>query len=752
MNWQNQTIKYSEFAKRLETPIRTDETYAEYLALSKSEQNKLKDVGGFVGGELRGGRRKSCNVVSRDLITLDFDNIKAYGSNDIVEKVIALSCAAVIYSTRKHSEVTPRLRVVIPTDRPMMVDEYEPVSRMIASKIELNAADPTTFEASRLMYWPSCSKDSLFVYANFKKEFLRVDSVLSEYEDWRDVSQWPIIPGQNARIKKSLVKQANPTEKSGIVGAFCKVYDIRTAIDKFIPQAYTESADGRLTYLEGSTVGGAVLYQNDTFLYSHHATDPCSGTLVNAWDLIRLHRFGELDSEAAPNTPSVSLPSYVAMRELARDDEAVMELIAKEQQAKAGEFFTALDQQGAAPQVEESFEWRKMLSTDKKGKIEKTIANIVTVLSFDSNYKNKIFIDEFANRGMVQGPMPWDSSDEVRLWSDYDDAQLTLRLEKEFNLTGKDKIENAIKVVGHNNRRNAVKDFLTSLKWDGVNRIDTLLSDYLGAKQNVYTAAVMRKSLSAAVGRAISNKGLKFDNMVVFTGRQGIGKSTFLSKLGKDWFSDSLYNFEGKEAAELIQGTLINEVGELSALNKSETEAVKQFLSKTHDIYREAYGRRTNKYPRRCVFYGSTNSDSFLKDPTGNRRFWPVSVGVVPTKKSVFKDLDYEVDQIWAEAYMLYVLGEPLYLEGEALKIAEEQQNIYRDTDPWEYEIASYLDRTIPKNWYSLGVNEQRGYMHGTFACKNDVELVERDVVCIKDIWQVCFNGDARSCGESGGR
>ena len=163
-----------------------------------------------------------------------------------------------------------------------------------------------------------------------------------------------------------------------------------------------------------------------------------------------------------------------------------------------------------------------------------------------------------------------------------------------YGITGREKLDNALLIVSSQNRINDVKEYLKSLKWDGQNRLDTLLSVYLGAEDNGYTRAVMRKSLCAAVARAVTG-GVKYDYMPIFTGPQGIGKSTFLRILGKDWFSDSLTSFEGKEAAELIQGTWINEVGELTAMTKQETNAVKQFLSKTDDIYRAAYGRRTNK-------------------------------------------------------------------------------------------------------------------------------------------------------------
>ena len=754
-NWQRQEINYSDFIKKLETPVRSSETLEEYLKLPKSKQDDLKDVGGFVGGALKGARRKSHNVESRDLITLDFDNIVTGETENVIKKVMILGCGYVIYSTRKHADYKPRLRIILPLSRSVSADEYEPIARYMAKQIGIHMADPTTFEPERLMYWPSCSSDSNYVFKYEDKPLLSADGVLGKYDNWRDVNSWPQVPGVDVEHRRDITKQQDPTTKPGIIGAFCRTYDIYSAMDEFIPKAYDHTDDdNRFTYMQGSTTGGAIIYEDGKFLFSHHATDPCSGQLVNAWDLVRLHKFGDLDEEAAEGTPVATLPSTIAMKDLARNDGKVVELLNRERQEESKSYFDVIEgnttetNSGPSEEVEGSEladrEWRKHLTVDGKGNYEKTMANITLILENDQKFKGKIFLDEFANRGMVQLPLPWEKGDETRMWTDVDDAQLALRLEKEYGITGRDKIENALKVVAFNNRRNAVKEYITSLDWDGQERIGTLLHDYLGAEQNIYTKEIMKKSLSAAIARAFSSKGVKYDTMIVFSGPQGIGKSTFLSKLGREWFSDSLYSFEGKEAAELIQGTLINEVGELSALTKSETETVKQFLSKTHDIYREAYGKRTNKYPRRCIFFGSTNSESFLKDATGSRRFWPVRVGEIPPTKNIFKDLDGEIDQIWAEAYICFLLGEELILSDEAQAIAEEMQELYTDTDPKEGAVIEFLNKKIPKNWYDLEPREQRAFIAGSFKASEDLELVEREKVCIAEIWQVCFGGELK--------
>ena len=569
MHWPKSEITWSEFAEKLKTPVRGAETLEQYLALPKSQQDELKDVGGFVGGTFEGDRRKAAGVVGRDLITLDLDNIPAGQTDDILRRVDGLGCAAAVYSTRKHSGYAPRLRVIIPIDRTGSADEYEPAARKLASLIGIEFCDPTTFEASRLMYWPSCSSNSQYVAEIYDKPFCSLDGVLGMYGDWHDISQWPQVPGSEAIERRRLAKQEDPTTKRGIIGAFCRSYTITQAMEKFIPGMYEETAvPGRYTYTGGSTVGGAVIYDGDLFLYSHHATDPCSGLLVNAFDLVRLHMFGDKDGEVKEGTPVSKYPSFMMMSRMAQDDPKVSELLSKERYEQAKEAFKTPEQKEPGPDYDLS--WLSKLTKDGNGRYEKTINNAVLVLENDPLLKGRIVTDEFASCGMVLGRVPWDQRDEKRRWTDVDDAGYYRYVEVFYGLTGREKLDHALMIVSAQNRINDVKHYLEDLQWDGIRRLDTLLSDYLGAEDTPYTRAVMRKSLCAAVGRAVVG-GIKYDYMPIFTGPQGIGKSTFLAILGKKWFSDSLTTFEGKEAAELIQGTWINEVGELSAFTKQET-------------------------------------------------------------------------------------------------------------------------------------------------------------------------------------
>ncbi|MEG2050912.1 MAG: virulence-associated E family protein [Oscillospiraceae bacterium] len=738
--WPPSSLMWSELIARLQTPVRSTETLAEYLSFKKGRQDDLKDVGGFVAGILEGDRRKANAVIGREVITLDLDNIQPGGTQDVLKRIEGLGCGYCVYSTRKHSDAAPRLRVLVPLSRTSTADEYEPCARKLASIIGIDLCDPSTFEASRLMYWPSCCVDSIYVHTFSDKPLLDVDGVLSMYGNWRDVTEWPQVPGTQDVHKRLAAKQGDPTEKSGVVGAFCKVYDVYRAIDELLPGEYLPcDIEDRYTFAGGSTTGGAVIYENGKFLYSHHATDPCGGKLCNAFDLVRLHKFSSMDDDAKTDTPTNRLPSYTAMCQYAVSDKYVASIINQERYDSAVQAF------GDTPVEQTDMNWMSKLSISATtGEPQKTTDNVLIILDNDPNLKGRFAFDEFANRALVLGTLPWDTRSFRRQWTDTDDAGLRHYIEKCYGISGKERIYDAACLCAFKNKFNDVQRYLQSLQWDGVKRLDTLLIDYLGSEDNIYTRTIIRKSLVAAVARAMT-PGVKYDCMPILTGPQGIGKSTFFKILGRSWHSDSLQNFEGKEAAELIQGTWIIEVGELNGLSRSEMNVIKQFLSRTEDIYREPYGRRTGNYPRRCVFFGTTNDNEFLRDQTGNRRFWPVDVGLNKPTKNVFKQLQEEVDQIWAEAMALWRIGEPLFLTGEAERLSLEAQDEHKENSAKEGVIREFLNKPLPPDWSKRDLGQRRIYWSGNFEAKSLEGLLPRDRVCAVEIWCECFNGETKN-------
>ena len=753
--WVTTEITWSEFVDRLGKPKVTAETLDEFLSYSKSKQDDIKDVGGFVGGKLKGNLRRSEAVESRSLITLDLDNLAYEDDTKIIKTLNSLGCAYAVYSTRKHQTTKPRIRVILPLAEDVSADEYEPIARKVAESIGLRYCDPTTFQAVRLMYWPSHSIDSDYVFTYADKPMLDGAAILNMYVDWKDVTTWPEVPDAQKLHQNMLKKQENPLEKEGMVGAFCRRFNIYQAIDEFLPGVY-EPCDisDRLTFVGGSTTAGAIVYQDGLFLYSHHATDPCSQKLVNAFDLVRLHKFGHLDIQAEVNTPVAKLPSWIAMKEWVIAKTDVRKDLLKERQQKAIAEFSIVDDKNEevleGEIVEDDDNWTEELKFSADGmKALSTLSNIILILRNDKELKFKIFKDIFASRILVRDGVPWDRKFETpdRIWTDTDDAGLRWYLESTYGITSTNKIIDGVNLIAEENAENKVATRLQSTQWDGEKRLETLFIDYLGCEDNVYTREVSEKSLVAAVRRAIYG-GIKWDNMPILIGPQGVGKSTFLKILGMDWYNDSLVNVEGKDACELIQGSWIMEMGELSSLRKSELNLVKNFLSRTDDIFRASYGRRAQKYPRRCTFFGTANDTNFLRDETGNRRFWPIDCFVFKPKKSIFDDLDDELDQIWAEACELAKdKSYNLVLSKEALEIAVKEQELHLEDNVYKGIILDYLDKKIPKNWNTMDLFARRTYLneYETMTLQYDEkDLALRDKVCAAEIWEEALKMDIR--------
>lgn len=739
--WTTQTLLVSELWEKLKVPARGSETLAEYLNLKKAQQDDLKDIGGFVGGTLNGARRKANNVAGRDVITLDLDSIPAGHKEDVLRRVDALGCGYCVYSTRKHQPAAPRLRVLLPIDRTVTAEEYEPIARKMAEYIGLEYADPTTFEPSRLMYWPSCCADSEYVYAVGDKPFVSADGLLAQYADWRDISLWPALPGQQT-FTKLAVKQGDPDSKHGVVGAFCRTYDIHRAMDELLPGIYeaVDSMPGRYTYVGGSTTGGAVLYDNGKFLYSHHATDPCSGRLVNAFDLVRLHKFGDQDDTAQAGIPTNRLPSYTAMCEYACGLADVAALISKERYDSAVKDFGGV----VADAEADTDNWMALLEKNTQtGAVKSTIDNVRIILEHDPLLKGKFALNEFAGRGEVIGSLPWDGRSKRRLWDDNDNQGLYWYMERVYKITGNGKVDGALSLHSNAHAFNDVKDYLKGLQdcWDGVPRLDTLFVDYLGAKDTAYNRAVTRKAFTAAVARAMT-PGCKYDNMVILTGPQGVGKSTLLDKMSKGWFNDSIRTFEGKEASELLQGVWLVEVSELDAFRRTDVSRIKQFLSLRADRFRAAYGRNVKELPRTCVFFGTTNTSDFLQDTTGNRRFWPIDTHEQRATKNVWRDLDAEIDQLWAEAFVRWQAGEPLYLAGAIEDAARAKQEEHREASSREGIVREFLAREVPEDWSKWPLDRRRTFWSG--GAQGDIKLVPRDRVCALEIWCEAFGGNIK--------
>lgn len=727
--WKNKQVHWSELLARLQAPTMTQETQAEYFKMAKSQQDNIKDVGGFVGGTLKDGHRKTDTVGMRTLLTYDLDQ----APNDfVVSMQLDAPYAWAIYSTHKHTPEKPRYRMIVPLSRQVTPEEYEAVMRKLGEEIGLEYMDSTTFQPARLMYWPSCSRDAEYVFEYNDEAVLDPDTVLNKYPDWTDITYWPVCPDEIRVQKKRTEKQQEPTAKKGPVGTFCRTYDVPAAIATFLPDLYepVNGKDDRYTYLQGTTHGGLVIYDNGAFCYSNHSTDPVHGMDLNAFDLVRLHKFGSEDEGADPKTPATSLPSYKAMVEMIRTDKNCIRTHDADRKAAAADDFAE----------EPDHEWRLDLSRNKKGDVEPTIDNLLMIMRQDENLRG-IKYNKLTGYVEILEPVPWKK--ELSEWKNTDDSELYVYLSIEYCSFKRQDVTDTLTSISQERAFHPIRDYFHNLpEWDGICRAETILIDYLGAEDSPYTREVTKRWLLAALSR-VMRPGCKFDYVPVLSGPMGIGKSMLVGKLGGQWFSDSL-SFEDmrdKAAAEKIQGTWINEISELKGMRKMEVEGVKSFISRQEDIYRPSYGRQVERHKRGCVFIGTSNADDYLKDVTGNRRFWPVEVSGNSQRKP-WDMTDEERDQIWSEIWYYYdVLDDrSLILPKELEAVAADKQIQALESDERLGLVQKYLDRLLPEDWADRDLSDRRFWLDS-----NDEEgTVERTRVSVMEIWAECFKNQPK--------
>ena len=721
--WKNKDISWDELCTRCGSTIRTTETVEEYRKMKKGQQDAVKDVGGFVGGHLREGRRKNGMVACRSLLTLDMD----YGTPDIWDELILLhDFKCCVYSTHKHTPEHPRLRLLLPLTREVSEDEYPAVARMVAKEIGIDLFDDTTYEPARLMYWPSTSANGEFFYQTKDGNEIDPDIYLSKYSDWHDTSMWPVSSRQSEAVRRSISEQADPLTKPGVVGAFCRAYTVEEAIDAFLSDVYAPSAmNGRYDYIPADSSAGVVTYDGK-FAYSHHATDPVCGRLLNAFDLVRLHRFRDLDDKCALDTAPGKLPSFKAMSDFALKDEKVKEVFAEERKAQANEEFSDEN-------------WQKALELDKSGKVKNTLQNLTVILMNDPLLKPLVF-NQLLDGMEIKGDVPW--RHPSKFWRDADDAQLISYVDSHYGTFSARNYGIAVAKVTDDRSYHPIREFIDNLpEWDGIKRVDTLLVAYLGANDNEHVRAVTRKTLCAAIKRVLC-PGCKFDSMLVLNGPQGVGKSTLIAKLAGEWFSDSLNlgDTKDKTAAEKLQGYWILEIGELAGLKKAEVETLRSFLSRQNDIYRAAFGKRATPHLRQCVFFGTTNAESgYLRDTTGNRRFWPVKTPGTGEKHPW--DLTAEIIcQIWSESLVYVKQGEKLYLSAELETLSKAEQREAMESDEREGLVRLYLDTLLPADWDRMDIFERRNFLTGSdFGDTVKTGTVKRTHVSNMEIWCECF-------------
>ena len=724
--WVNKTIQFDDLKERLKTTIRTTESAEEYAKMSRAQRDAAKDHGGFVAGVLKGGRRKIDTVEIRSMLALDGDRIdRAFLDN--YETICPYTSA--LYTTHSSTNDNPRVRLVVPLTRDVTPEEFVAVSRYLADMLGIDYFDECSYQPNQLMYWPSTPANGTFVYKETDGGWLDPDDILSKHPEWTDPTRLPTSSRESKANTVAQQKVRDPLAKEGVVGLFNRAYyPITKALEAFLSDVYEPTDNENRWHLITSGSMAGVEIKEDKFIYSHHAKDPAYLKLCNAFDIVRTHRFGDMDDKA----------SYKAMCDFAMQQDDVKMLAAAEKMADAQTDFTD----------GEDTDWMRKLQYEPRSTVLKNnLHNITLILQNDPLLQNIVFNQQLD--GMeIKGAVPWQHPSKY--WRDADDAQLISYVDSHYGTFSQRNYQIAVTKVSDDRSYHPIREYLDALpEWDKIPRVDTLLIDYLGAEDNAYVRAVTRKTLCAAV-RRVQEPGVKFDTMLVLNGPQGIGKSTLISRLAGEWFSDSLNlgDTKDKTAAEKLQGYWILEIGELAGLRKAEVETLRSFLSRQNDIYRAAFGRRATPHPRQCIFFGTTNAESgYLRDTTGNRRFWPVKTPGGGSKHS-WDITAEEIEQIWAEVLVYVKAGEKLHLAADIESLAKEEQREALESDEREGLVRDFLETLLPENWDSMDLFERRSFLSGVsnIGAKG---TVRRTRVCNMEIWCELFGKDQGNLGRA---
>jgi putative DNA primase/helicase len=737
---KNVDMAWHDFVEKLRSPVITNETIADYLKATKADQDRIKDVSYYVTGHFAGGIRKAVNITARDCVPLDID----HAAPGDLEKIKAIygKYEYVLHGTHKHTPETPRLRIIFPLSRSVSADEYQPLARALASLWDLDLFDDTTYQFSRVMHFPSHSKDAVWVFEHNAGAFLDPADMFNRYLDPTDASEWPVSSRQNEPLRASGKKAQDPTEKAGVIGAFCQTYSVSEAIEAFLPDKYEAgSSDNRMSLVGGSTQNGVCVYE-DKFIFSHHESDPTSGQLVNAFDLCRLHLFGDLDT-AADGKPVTERASYKKMIAFARADDRVKRTLAEQRLGDFDDFEAEADDDGLGVPAYDGLEVpdnaalsagaagangepppigraeqkaiRKAIIQQCRlgdgGSIIPNLYNLDVIFDLDPRLKGTIALNEFRAEPMQMKPLPGMRAKvkpEGIEWSDLAEVKIKAYLERVYKVTYKTNLihEGCYDLIADKNRFHPITEYLDSLIWDGEPRAESLFVRYFGAEDSPYIRAVSIKFLCATVAR-VYVPGIKYDSAIVLESKEGLGKSTLAKVLARGYFTDDLHlGLDSQKLVEKTRGVWIGELAEM-VHNNSEVEAVKAFLSRSEERVRLSYRRNGGVFPRQFTLMGTTNESTYLRSVTGNRRIHPI--------KGDGREIDMDairrnLDQIWAEAVHRWkVGGEKLYLDSaELVAAATIEQNQRVETDDWGPMIEGWLDGKSADDFHKRGTRRSQ--------------------------------------------
>ena len=683
----------------------------------------VKDCGGYVAGRLKGTARRKGQVEYRSAVTLDADA----ASETLPAVVAGLGLRALVHSTYSHTRAHPRYRVIFPIMGPgLSEEEYPRVARGLIEALGEAQFDPGSTQPERLMFWPATATPDEYEVVECQGETATAQGLL------RDFGGLGPTPDHMPGSKR------DPFGLPGVAGAFNRVYDMARAVAEFhLPYDPVDGEPNRWHYTPAESEGGVIVYP-DGYVFSNHASDPAYGRALSMFDLVALHVYGGEDRAAGvpQSTAPADRPSIQrAMREFAARPEIVTELVAADFADVDG------DEAGARGLPEWVLEFHLHPKTGKP---------LDDVHNWDLLMRHDPVLRGLARNNMdlttvTRRQFPWRTVEAGKddALTNADRAQISAHLQRAYNMPrpAQEQLNGVIDMVAQDHSFHPVVEYLEGLEWDGVSRIET----YLPGAADAYTRRVARLVAVQAVARAL-DPGVKVDNCLILTGRQGLGKSWFVETMARGW-TCTLGPIEGSGLRDTVMAmtrSWITVADEGFAMKKADAEALKQFVTLTHDVIRLPYAREHVKLPRRQVIWGTTNDAVFLRAQEGNRRFLIVEVA---EKLDFGKYSDEYVNQVWAEAVHIWKTSRDkyglkdnpeLFLSSEEEAAAESVRSMATEEDSVGGLIRAYLDTLVPENWADMSPDEriswlrdeEQGIVSGTHPI---------DVVCSLEIWEIAL-------------
>ena len=600
--------------------------------------------------------RNDNNLETRDLIVIDIEDtgLTSQEVQNIIKEKLA-SYVYLLYSTISHKPNNPRLRLVLEPSRDIVKDEYKPTIQHVIQLLNIKY-DTSSCTWSQLQGLPIAVRDNEFIFIKHL-DGLPYPVQEAVKEEKKVITKYSNEPIQNF-TKVSHNQAISIMEKY-----------VENEQDKLLERSdYYLSC---LTIIAKSVVSGEIEY--DTAI-------ECMEMLALGKDEWKENNRKELNGEIERANRNIDYfkNKYTFLGKFQKTQQIIK-----------------VTNAGSNMSLE--------ITTDEKGKVIETLENLEKII---------LSITPIAYNELTDVIEIKDKQGKIKPLDKRDKELFRMEIEKRFKFKAKViDLDTAIVSASDKFRYHPIKNQIIAVCWDEIPRAETFFIDVLGVEDNVYNRECTRKWLLASLTRLFNN-GVKFDEMIILQGGQGIGKSTTLQRLSLGYYTDITEKISDEVTFKVMRTWLV-ELSELSTMMKTDSDSFKAWISATKDTVRKKYSTDPNDYPRTFTVLGTTNNKEVLKDRTGNRRYWLMYCDKDKIKNTIWNIDNNYILQLWSEVYQWYLNKENLLISDETKLHMEKLSSGALEYNPLEERINSILEMYVPNDWKEcLRNSNSRGAYH----------------------------------------